>query len=107
MLVDRAELEAVKHIVGMENKRKKVRKIISPEEGSEDIKRVARKHKNVIIKMSKKKKQQTTMELDNPYLLMRARNTIRNEDNLKEIEMKEKETKLTMYSSVKIQASPG
>jgi len=56
VLLNRAELETVKHIVGTLNKRNKVRKIIAPEEGSGDSKRVSRKPKKVTIKMSKKKK---------------------------------------------------
>ena len=70
VLVNRAESETKTHIVGTVNKSKKVRKIIAPEEGLEESERVALKSKMVMIKMSKKKKQRTRMELDNPYLLM-------------------------------------
>ena len=56
--------------------------------------------------MSKKKKQRTIMELENSYLLMRARNVIRNKEKIKEPEAKEEETQLTKDSSGKIQASP-
>ena len=82
MLVNRAESETAKHIVGTENKRKKVRKIIAPEKSSGDSKRVAQKPKKVTIKMIKKKKQHTIIESDNSYLLMQARNIIRNEEKL-------------------------
>jgi len=51
---------------------------------------VAREPKKVRIKMSKKRKQQTILESVSPYLLMRARNITRNEEKLKELEVKEK-----------------
>jgi len=107
VLVNRVESETVKNIVGTANKRKKVQKIIAPEEGSGDSERVARKRKKVTIKMSKKKKQRTIMDSDNPYLLTQARNIIRNKEDLKELEVKKKKTKFTKDSSGKIQASPG
>ena len=56
MLVNRAGPKAVEHIFGTANKRKKVRKIIIPEESPRDGERVAQKPKKVTIKMSKKKK---------------------------------------------------
>ena len=56
-LVNRAELETEKYVVGTENKHKKVRKIIAPDEGLGDSERMVRKTKYVIIKRIKKKKQ--------------------------------------------------
>ena len=60
----------------------------------------------VTIKIIKKKKQRKIMELENLYSQMRARNIIRNEEKLKELEAKEKETKLMKDSLGNIPASP-
>ena len=103
VLVNTAELEAVKNILSTARTRKKVKITIVPKEDSADIGKVARKLKKVRINISKKKKQRKILKSENSYFLIVASNIIRNEEKLNELKAKEKETKLTKIIREKFQ----
>ena len=104
MLVSTAESEGAKNVASTVNKQKKVQKSVFPKEDSEDIARVVRKAKKIRIKVSKKKQQ---IILEPPYLLIRARNIVRNEERLKQLEANKLQIKLIKDSLVKSAASLG